>query len=70
MKEVKLWRWYVWNNQRTKKVATRYVMDEETALARDPEAERVPNSLESRMVPESEAEHHLTSQPVRMRGPE
>ena len=65
MKEVEFWRWYMWNNQRTKKVATKYRMDAETALAQDPEAERVPGSVEGRMVPESNAEHHLTSRPIR-----
>lgn len=61
MKQVEHWRWYTWNLQRTKMTATTYHMDEETALARHPEATKVPNSMIVRNHPESDDEIHRTS---------
>jgi hypothetical protein len=69
MKEVPYWRWYTWNLQRTKKTATRYHMDEATALAHHPEAEKVPNSMVVRREPEDESEVEYTSPFVKNRKP-
>ena len=54
MKTVEYWRWMTWNLSGTKLQATRYRMDEETALARHPEAVRVPLSMVLRQVCETE----------------
>jgi hypothetical protein len=56
MKRVEYWKWMTWNNQRTKKTQTRYVMTEEEALRRHPEAVRVEGTCEVRELPETEDE--------------
>jgi hypothetical protein len=69
MKEVPYWRWYTWNNQRTKRTATKYHMDEETAMATDPGATKVPGSLIVRHHPENDSEIEYTSR-IQRRPPE
>ena len=56
MKQVEFWRLEVWNLQGTKEVKTRHHMDEATALARHPEAIRVPGSMELREIAETDEE--------------
>lgn len=56
MKTVENWRWMTWNLSGTKMTSTRYHMDEETALARPPEAVKVPGSMVLRQVCETEAD--------------
>ena len=55
MKTIELWRWRL-RDHRGKVVATRHAMTEAVALARDPEAARVPGTRELRDVPETPAE--------------
>lgn len=52
MKQVEYWTWRKLNLQGTKWEKTGYKMDAETALARHPEAEKVPGSMELRGVEE------------------
>ena len=56
MKRIAYYRWLTWNLQGTKKTPTRHHMDEATALARHPDAEKIELSLEWREVPESPEE--------------
>ena len=54
MKTVEHWRWLTWNLAGTKMVKGRHHMDEETALARHPEAMRIPGTMELRQICETE----------------
>jgi hypothetical protein len=67
MKTVEYWRWMTWNNQRTKLTPTRHSMSEETALARHPEAVRVPGTMELREVCTTEEDmlRQLNTKPTR-----
>ena len=56
MKKVEFWLWMTWNLQGTKMTKTRYRMDEQTALARHPEAVRVPGSMILQEVCETDDE--------------
>lgn len=67
MKRVEYWLWTIWNLQGTKKVKTRHHMDEVTALARHPEAVRVPGSCEVRQIPETPEERAMDSTSINTR---
>lgn len=57
MRSVEYWSWYVRSETAPfKLIKTRHLMTEEVALARHPEAERVPGSMEIRMIPETDEE--------------
>jgi hypothetical protein len=54
MKTVEHWKWLIWNLQGTKMTKTRHRMSEEVAIARHPEAVRVPGTMELREICETE----------------
>jgi len=54
--QVELWRWRL-RDDIGRLHTTRYAMSETDAMEMDPLAERLPWSLEVRMVPENEDEH-------------
>lgn len=56
MKTIDLWRWLITDPATGRRRATRYAMSEADALSTDPQAQRVPGSLEHRQAPESAAE--------------
>jgi hypothetical protein len=57
MKEVEYWYWRMRSETAPNKVVTtRWRMPEAEALARDPDAERVPGTLEVRELPETDEE--------------
>jgi len=55
MKQLELWRWRM-RDHRGMVHATRFALTEADALARDPQAVRVPGSREVRTVPADDAE--------------
>lgn len=57
MKTVEFWQWMTWNLPGTKMVKTRHHMDEATALARHPEAVKVPGTMVLREICETDADH-------------
>jgi hypothetical protein len=59
MKVIELWRWRL-RDLRGKLIDTRYAMREADALARDPQAVRVPGTRELRSVPDTLAEMACT----------
>ena len=57
MKRVELWRWRYYDPVRKRKIVTRFVLSEADAAVQYPQgAEKVENSLEVRMVPETDEE--------------
>lgn len=60
MKTVEYWRWMTWQVGGEKKTITRHHMNEETALARHPEAVKVPGTMELREVCETPEDLLLT----------
>lgn len=70
MKRVEFWKWMVRDEITGKMRKTRHLMDEETALARHPEATKVPGSMEPRMLPEFDGEiPAMMTPPARPNGP-
>lgn len=67
MRQVEYWRWVVLNETTGKRQATRYRMKEADALAMDPQAERVPGSMELRQVPD--VDEHPPAPTFPLRGP-
>ena len=53
MKQQEYWRWHLYSDTHRKVMPTRFHLTEAEALAIDPKAERVPGSLELRLVPET-----------------
>jgi hypothetical protein len=56
MKRTEFWKWMTWNEVKGKMTKTNYLMTEEDALARHPEAVKVPGSCEVRDLPETDEE--------------
>jgi hypothetical protein len=66
VKTIQVWRWWITDELRGKRHATRHHMTEADALATDPKAERVEGSMRELRMPEGPHEHEHT-QPGRRR---
>jgi hypothetical protein len=56
MKPVEFWKWHLHGSRKP----TTWRMREEEAREHDPDAQRVPGTMELRNVPESPDEHEMT----------